>query len=165
MVVEEERLEVTGPAVLRIWLSADAEDADVYVRLRQQRPDGSEVFGVDPSGHPVQALAQGWLRASHRELDVDRSTPWRPFHSHARADMLARDVPVQLDVEIWPTSIVLRRGDRLILEVSSSDQSGAFFAMGRDPRDRPASRFDGHNILHTGGSHVAFLRLPVTSSE
>jgi predicted acyl esterase len=68
-------------------------------------------------------------------------------------------------VEIWPTSIVLERGDRLILEVSSSDESGAFFKMGQDPRDRPATRFDGHNTLHTGGDHVAYLRLPVISNK
>jgi predicted acyl esterase len=164
-VVEEERLELTGPAALRIWLSSDAADADVYVRLRQQRPDGTEVFGIDPSGKQVQALAQGWLRASHRGLDTQRSTEWRPWHRHTDELALVRDVPVPLDVEIWPTSIVLERGDRLILEVSSSDESGAFFKMGQDPRDRPATRFDGHNTLHTGGDHVAYLRLPVISNK
>jgi predicted acyl esterase len=160
-VISQDRLELTGPAALRVWFSADVADADLYVRLRQLRPDGDEVFGLDPSGNPVQTLAQGWLRASHRELDTERSTPWRPFHPHTSATALTPGEAVELDVEIWPTSMVLRRGDRLILEISSTDQTGAFFKMGQDPADRPADVFDGRNTIHTGPDFPGYLRLPV----
>jgi predicted acyl esterase len=159
--IEQDRLELTGPAVLHLWVSSTTADADLYVRLRQFRPDGAEVLGIDPSGDPVQSLAQGWLRASMRELDPRRSTPWRPFHSHTAAAPLAPGEPVELDVEIWPTSMVLERGDRLVLEVSSSDQTGAFFKMGQDTADRPEALFDGSNTVHTGPVHPGYLRLPV----
>lgn len=164
-VVEAERMELTGPAAVYVWLSATSTDADIYVRMRHLRADGSEVFGLDPSGNPVQALAQGWLRASHRQLDQDRSTRWRPYHIHTHEEPLTPDVPVELAVEIWPTSMVLARGDRLVLELSSSDQSGAFFAMGKDVADRPQDRFDGINTIHTGPQHSSRLLLPVISNQ
>jgi predicted acyl esterase len=159
------RTEILGPVALRLWLSSETADADIYVRVRQLLASGEEFLGIDPSGKPVQTLAQGWLRASHRELDVDKSEPYRPYHPHTRRDLLTPGVPVPLDIEIWPTSIVLSEGDTLILEVASSDNPAVYFKMGLDPADRDPREFDGTYTVHTGPSHQGYLRLPVISGE
>ena len=31
-------------------------------------------------------LTKGWLKVSHRKLDTERSTGFRPKHTHRRAD-------------------------------------------------------------------------------
>lgn len=157
-------VEILGPVALRVWLSSDSRDADVYVRIRQILASGEEFLGLDPSGNQVQTLAQGWLRASHRELDETRSEPYRPYHTHRQRDFLTEGIPVPLDIEVWPTSIVLAEGDRLVLEVASSDNPAVFFKMGVDPADRDPLDFDGTYTLHTGPSHPGYLRLPIISA-
>ena len=34
---------------------------------------------------PERELTRGWLKASNRALDEDRSTPWKPWHKLTRA--------------------------------------------------------------------------------
>ncbi|MGW5519964.1 CocE/NonD family hydrolase [Nocardia africana] len=169
-------LEITGPAAARIRLASTAFDADVFVTLRVQDPAGREVTlvsAIDPHG----LLGIGWLRASHRELDPERSLPYQPYHPHTRALPLTPGEAVDLDVEIWPTSIVVPAGYRLGVTVSGRDfelpgegpwpvaygveQRGNGVFVHDDADDRPAGRFAGTTTLHTGPSSRTSLLLPV----
>jgi predicted acyl esterase len=126
--------------------------------LRNVAPDGSEVTypGPLPEGSRI-AAAYGWLRASHRALDPARSTPYRPFHTHDEIRKVTPGEPVALDIEIWPTSVVLPRGHRLVLEVGSHDDPRSTFQHS-DPRDRVQA---GRVTIHTGGGFDSHLLLPV----
>lgn len=155
--------EITGPVALRLWVSSTTSDMDVYVTLRQQAAAGGERFSIGPGGQPGP-LAQGWLRVSHRALDTARSLPYRPFHSHDREEPLGLGDVLPIDIEVWPTSIVLAAGDTLLLDLSSSDQDVPF-RMDTDPDGRPAERFDGVNTTHTGPDHPSFLRLPTIAGD
>jgi predicted acyl esterase len=169
------RTQICGPAALRVWLSSTTVDADVYVRIRHILASGEEFFGIDPSQQPVQIPALGWLRVSHRELDEARSEPYRPYHPHTKRDLLTPGTPVPLDIEIWPTSIVLSEGDTLVLEIASSDEPGVYFGfgdgpatylkMGVDPADRNPDEFDGTYTVHTGPSYPGYLRLPILPND
>ena len=63
----------------------DGDDLDVFVALFKLDADGRQV------GFPYYAqfedgpVAVGWLRASHRELDPERSTDYLPVLAHRRA--------------------------------------------------------------------------------
>ncbi len=113
----EAETEVTGAGSLRLWLSSTTTDADVFVRLGRINADGEDVMAVGPENNAV-AFTQGWLRASHRKLDAERSPPYRPYHTHDELQPLRPDEAVALDVEIWSTSIVFPEGTRLILEIA-----------------------------------------------
>lgn len=152
-------VEVTGPLTLRVWASSSTTDMDVFVRLGRVEPDGSEVWAFGPQENQV-ALTQGWLRASHRKLDQERSTPYRPYHTHDEVQPLQPDGAVPLDIEIWPTSMVYPAGTRLVLEVGGKELTHSHFVHD-DPRDRPADVFGGKNTLHTGPQTPSFLLLPV----
>jgi len=54
----------------------------------------------------------GWLRASHRKLDLEHSLPYRPWHTHDESSAQPGE-PVELDIEIWPTCIVVPAGYRI----------------------------------------------------
>ena len=104
----------------------------------------------------------GWLRASHRKLDPDRSLPYRPWHTHDEEWPLKPGEPVELDIEIWPTSIVVPPGYQLALNIRGSDYEvdgtdialpnapypmkgvGPFLHIDSD--DRPAAVFATRNI-------------------
>ena len=173
----ERETEITGPLAARLFLSSSTPDADVFAILRAFAPDGEEVVfqgAIDPH----TPLAQGWLRASHRALDPALTTEYRPYHTHTDPEPLVPGEPVQLDVELWPTSIVLPAGYRLALSVRGSDYAYPGASGGRlsnfkneltgcgpflhdDPRDRPPAVFGGTAALHAGAERAAFVLLPV----
>ncbi|SEG97476.1 X-Pro dipeptidyl-peptidase C-terminal non-catalytic domain-containing protein [Saccharopolyspora kobensis] len=99
----------------------------------------------------------GWLRASHRKLDPERSLPHRPWHSHDEIQPLEPGVPTLLEVEIWPTSITLEAGQRLQLRVQADDDNMGLLAHD-DPDDRKSGR---GATIHLGGDHASHLYVPV----
>ncbi len=151
--------EVTGPVALRLWVSSSTTDTDVFVRLGRLDADGEEVWAAGPVGNQV-SLTQGWLRASHRQLDPARTLPYRPFHTHIAPEALQPGVPVALDIEIWPTSMVFAAGTRLLLEVGGHELTHSHFVHD-DPQDRPAAVFAGKNTVHTGPDQSSYLVLPI----
>ena len=104
-----EDTEITGPLAANLRISSSTEDADIFVVFRVFSSDLREVTfagAIDPH----TPVAQGWLRASHRKLDETLSRPYRPYHSHDEVQRLQPGKPVDLAVEIWPTSIVVPKG-------------------------------------------------------
>jgi predicted acyl esterase len=160
-------------------VSSTTTDVDIFAIVQVFDREGNE---VDFQGalDPHTPIAQGWLRGSQRRLDETLSTPWRPYHAHDRAEPLTPGDIYQMDVEIWPTSIVVPAGYRLALTVQGKDLerpgsgtqiktfvnemrgSGPF--LHNDPDDRPAALFGGRTTIHTGGDQASFLLLPVIPS-
>lgn len=168
-----EEIEITGPVVLRLWVASSTADADLFATLRAFGADGREVTFAG-ANEPAVPITQGWLRASHRALDSQRSTKYRPWHAHRKADPLVPGQPVALDIELWPTSIVLPVGYRLELQIAGIDfqrasgqgplrGSGPF--LHTDPADRPPALFAGRTTLLTGGDYDAQLTLPVIPAK
>src|SRR5216117_2895741 len=103
--------EITGPLAARLTVSSSTTDADLFLVFRVFTPDLREITfmgAIDPH----TPVAQGWLRASHRKLDARLSTDYRPYHTHDEVQRLTPDEAVQLDIELWPTSIVAPAGHR-----------------------------------------------------
>jgi hypothetical protein len=169
--------EITGPSALKLFVSSSTRDADLFAVLRVFKPDMAEIVfqgAIDPH----TPIAQGWLRASHRKLDPKLSTPYRPYHMHDKVQPLIPGRPVELDIEIWPTSIVVPAGCRIGLTIRGKDYEYAGASGGRlsnfknelkgcgpflhnDPTDRPADVFGGTTSLHFGRGRQPFLLLPI----
>ena len=114
--------EITGPLAAKLFVSSSTADADLFLVFRVYTPDLKEVVfmgAIDPH----TPVAQGWLRASHRKLDPKLSTEYRPYHTHDEKQPLKPGEIVALDIEIWPTSIVVPAGYRLALTVRGSPTS------------------------------------------
>ncbi len=172
--VFDEETEITGPSALTLYVSSSTRDADVFVILRLFDRDGKEVT-FQGSHDPQTSLAHGWLRASHRELDAELTTPYRPYHTHDRRQPLVPGEIYELAIEIWPTCIVVPEGYRLALTIQGKDyqvtdephEVGWFTMTGvgpfkhDDPEDRPAAVFDNEVTLHTGDARDAHLLLPI----
>ncbi|MBB3009932.1 CocE/NonD family hydrolase [Cupriavidus alkaliphilus] len=176
----QEELEITGPVAARLVVSSETTDADVFLALRLFSPDGEEVLFVG-SNDPQVPIGLGWLRASHRKLDPARSLPYRPFHTHDELQPLTPNEKVVLDIEIWPTCIVVPPGYTLALNVRGCDYdhgrgdirlANAMYKMTgvgpflhANPTDRPAAVFGGKNRLHFDAGIEPFLLLPVIPPE
>jgi putative CocE/NonD family hydrolase len=115
-----ESLEITGPVATKLWVSSETADADVFLALRVFDPAGKEVTFIG-SNDPRTPVGLGWLRASQRKLDPERTLPYRPWHTHDEEWLLVLGEPTELDIEIWPTSIVVPPGYRIALTVRGKD--------------------------------------------
>jgi len=167
-------LEITGPVAAKLWLSSDTRDADVFVALRVFDPAGKEVVFIG-SNDPRTPVGLGWLRASQRKLDARESKPYRPWHTHDEVQPLTPGVAVELDVEIWPTSIVVPVGYRLGFTVRGKDYEydGTDAGVAHAPYpmkgvgpfthtlDRPKEIFGGSNTLHFASGKMPYVLLPV----
>jgi len=169
-------LEITGPVAAKLWVSSETTDADLFLVLRVLDPEGKEAVFIG-SNDPRVPVGLGWLRASHRKLDLQRSLPYRPWHTHDEEWPLPPGEPVEVDIEIWPTSIVVPCGYRIALAVRGKDYeydgsdaglANAPYPMKgvgpfthADPDDRPAAIFDCRNTLHFRPGMMPYLLLPV----
>jgi predicted acyl esterase len=171
-----EDMEITGPVAAKLFVSSATTDADLFLVLRVFDPQGKEVVFIG-SNDPRVPVGLGWLRASHRKLDPKESKPYRPYHTHDEAQPLKPGVPVECDVEIWPTSIVVPKGYRLALSVRGKDYEydGTDAALPHapyqmkgvgpfthtHPQDRPPEIFGGKNTLHFGADSAPYVLLPI----
>jgi putative CocE/NonD family hydrolase len=151
----ERDTEITGPLAAVLWVSSETEDMDLFLTLRNIDPDGKDVLETGQQGTPVP-VAKGWLRASHRELDPELSLPYRPYHKHTRRLFLQPGEIVRVEVEIWPTSMVFRKGHRIRLDVQPRDGIGSQGYM-----HYHADYNTGANAIYAGGRHESYLLLPV----
>jgi predicted acyl esterase len=173
----EQEIEITGPIATKLWVSSATEDADLFVVVRAFTPDLKEVTfqGALDAHTPI---AQGWLRVSHRKLDEKLTLPYRPYHTHDEEQKLTPGEVYEVDVEVWPTCVVLPKGYRLAFSVRGRDyvypgEPGAGLeTLGKvwtgvgpfrhdDPRDRPAKVFAGDVTLHAGPDRQAYVLLPI----
>ena len=176
----DDEVEITGPMSAKLFVSSETEDADLFLVVRLFTPDLKEVVFAGTLD-PHTPIAQGWLRASHRKLDPKRSTEMRPYHTHDEVRPLTPGNIYELEIEIWPTCIVVPPGYRIALTVRGKDyvypgdatlklsnMKNAFNGCGPflhdNPEDRPENRFGGAVTLHAGPDHPSSMLLPVIPS-
>ena len=170
--------EFTGPLASKLWVSSSSVDADLFLVFRVFDSEGAEVTfqgAIDPH----TPIAQGWLRASHRKLHPELTRPFRPYHTHDELQPLTPGDVYEVDVEIWPTSIVVPAGYTVAFSVLGrdyeweGDTSGLRLSnfknelrgcgpfLHDDPRDRPPDIFDGTTTVHLGPDRPAHVLTPV----
>ena len=159
-----EATDLVGHMKLAVTLTAgDAEDMDVFVAVQKLDADGNVVPFAYYAQFEDGPVALGWLRASHRELDPERSTAHQPVLLHRRAMPMPKGEPVALEIEIWPSGTRFEKGEGLRLVI-----------QGRDIYDYPKpsvyARHEklvnaGRHTIHTGPARSGFLLAPVVPAN
>ena len=173
----EREMEITGPMAATLFVESSTVDADLFLIVRVFDPDDGEVTfmgALDPN----TPIAQGWLRVSHRKVDAERSLPYRPYYTHDEVQPLKPGTTYEVDVEIWPSCIVVPAGYRIALTIRGKDYEyegelstfaksfhyahrGVGPFQHNDPDDRPADVFGATITLHCGPERSSHLLLPV----
>ena len=176
----KEGIEITGPLAAKVFLSSSTTDADLFAVFRVFAPDGKELV-YQGALDPHTPIGQGWLRASHRKLDPCLSTEYRPYHPHDEVEPVTPGKVYGLNVEIWPTCVVVPAGYRIGLTLRGKDYEypgegiriqsfvnelkGCGPFLHNDPEDRPEALFGGKNTLHAGGKNSSFVLVPIIPSK
>ena len=152
-----------GYSKARLWVSSTSEDMDIYVTIRilDERDREVDYTGPGTMGFSTEhyPLAKGWLKASHRKIDPTRSTEYTVKHTHLAADYapLRSGEVVQVEIEIIPTTALVRRGHRIRVDIQPFDGYGHGARHAYDP-----SYHDGAtNAIYTGPDHESWIQLPI----
>lgn len=154
------KTELTGYMKLKLWVQADgSSDMDLFVAIEKIDRTGDIVPFQFFGNHEDGPVALGWLRVSHRELDDKQSTPFQPVHKHQREIKLKADEIVPVDIEIWPSSTLFERGEKLRIIVQGSDIY--WYPEDSHTNGHEATVNKGEHIIHTGGRYDSHLLVPV----
>lgn len=130
-----EPLRLAGPIELNFWGSTSASDADWVVKVTDVAPDGSSTL-----------LTTGYVRASHRQWDADRSRPAAPWLPNTDQAHVTSGKALEYRVDIWDIAHTLAEGHRLRINISGSDTPN------HEPLAKPAV-----NMLMHGPDHPSQL--------
>lgn len=167
----EAETEITGHVVAHLNVSVSPDpsgptpsDIDLFVTLRHFDPSGEEVFYTGTAGDPVP-LTKGWLRVSLRKVDSEhpKHREWLPHRNYTSKDVqpVIQGEVYGVDIEVWPTNVIVDKGGKLVFEVSSGDTQGSGIFLHNDPVDRSPEVFQGSNHIHFGPRQQNYITLPV----
>ena len=105
-----ETVTMAGSGSADLWVQSSVGDTDLEVTISEVRPDGQEMY-----------VQSGWLRASHRALDVAESSALQPAHTHRSGDVeqLPDGEFAPVRVEIFPFAHVFRAGSQIRISVDA----------------------------------------------
>jgi predicted acyl esterase len=105
-----ENTEIAGPILLNLYMSCRNTDANFVISLWDAAPDGNET-----------RLTDGYLKASHRELNKEKSKPWLAVYTHTNPEPLVPGQVYPLSINLNPTASLFQAGHRIVLKISSAD--------------------------------------------
>jgi uncharacterized protein len=113
-------MEICGPLKLVLYASSSARDTDFFIKLSDQFPQSTEdrAKGLNPF---ADLITRGWLRASHRALDPERSTEMVPYHTHSDPQPLIPGEIYKFEISLEPMAYLIKAGHRLRLEIANGD--------------------------------------------
>jgi putative CocE/NonD family hydrolase len=136
--VLRQNVEITGPVALywhasimsrgvkaRTWKASEFEvlepltnDTDWYLKIKDVDVDGGELV-----------VAEGWLKASHYELDESKSKPYSPFHPHTRSLPIEPGQVILYACDLKHMCNTFLIGHKIRLEISAQDQEQALWYL------------------------------------
>ena len=166
----EHEVEITGHPTARVSVALNSRDGsspaeiDLFLTLRHYDTSKQEIFYTGAAGDAVPVV-RGWQRVSIRKTvskpsPLGQIMPERDYYSTDVQRVVPGEV-YSVDVEVWPTSVVLLPGETLELQISSSDSENVGIFGHDHPQDRPLEKLLGENVVHIGPQYENFLRLPI----
>jgi predicted acyl esterase len=147
-----EDTEITGPIALNLFASIDTDDTNWFADLVDVDPDGNR-----------QLISSGGLKAAHRAVDEQRSTPYYPIHPWAEPVPVPQGEIIEYNVAMMPASCVFQKGHSIELIVRNQEDLLSRLALW-GVHHMPLMRTVTHNI-HFGKSHLLLPVIPGTGSD
>lgn len=159
-----EDTDLVGHMALKLYVEGvDTDDLDTFVGVEKLDRDGNEVYFFSASGGNANGpVTRGWLRASKRALNTERSTEYRPVRDYSVDQPLQPQEVADVDIPLMPSGTTFRAGETLRLIVQSWSTPGQW--EGGETRQWGTIQ-TGYTRLHTGPKHPARLLLPVLPSN
>ena len=118
----QQDLEIAGPIKLTLYASSTRNDMDFFVKLSEQMPQAAPDRGkaLNPASYWI---TKGWLRASHRALDPNKSTEMEPYHTHTDPQPIEPLKIYRFDISVEPMAHRFKKGNCIRLEIVNGDSA------------------------------------------
>ncbi|MGB2821787.1 MAG: CocE/NonD family hydrolase, partial [Phycisphaerae bacterium] len=137
-----EPVEVTGHPRAKVCIASSAVDTDLSVRFCDVYPSGKSYL-----------MAEGMLRLRYRD-GFEKPKP------------LPRGKVVEVEVELWPTSVVVNKGHRIRITITSSNYPRFDVNPGTGrPYAEGGTTVRQTNTVHCGGPQESRIILPVVARK
>jgi hypothetical protein len=146
-----ENTEVVGPIALNLYASSRGTDINFFVSLWDVSPNGDTNF-----------LTRGWLKGSYREIDIELSKPWQPFHPYINPKPLIPGQIYEFSIEVMPTGNLFRAGHRIGLKISCADMEEHKTTMDTLHVGHVVSQTQNKITIYHDADHPSHLLLPIT---
>jgi hypothetical protein len=136
--------EVTGDAIVNLWISSSASEGNIFVYLEDVAPDGN-----------VTQVTDARLKASLRGMSKPKYENYGlPYHRSHREDAqpLKPGEPVQIVFAFLPQSYIFKAGHRIRISVAGSDYR---------ERDRAPVSPAPVVTIYTTASSPSYISLPI----
>jgi putative CocE/NonD family hydrolase len=144
----EEEMELTGPAALSLSFSSNEIDSHVVART-----------GLISAGGAYRILSMGAIRPACRRIDEARATATEIAIDIDAPEPLTPGSPVTLRFSLTPQPVLLKPGERLILDVASrTDLLRSDVSHGHAQFDMQVPPYFSRNSLHYGPDTYIELR-------
>lgn len=133
-----------------------------FVGVKKLSRQGEEINFPDFNHIENGQVATGWLRVSHRELDMTKSTQAQPWLKHERELKLKDNEIVPVEIEILPSGTLFKAGESIQVIIKASEIVKGNSTPGMKTRyehDETVSK--GTHNIHTGGKYNSHLLVPV----
>lgn len=141
--------EMTGHPVVSLWIKSSARESCFFVYLE----------AIDERGY-VRLLTEGQLNGIHRHIsDCDSPFPiFGPFHSFKKADArpLQAHETINITFDLFPISVLLRKGWRVRVAIAGSDKD----TFGTKSKDKDISWRVFRDKFHT-----SYIDLPIIENN
>ena len=144
---------IEGLLKTNLWATLSASDATLVAVLSEVEPDGKS-----------EQITAGFLQASLRATDPSLATygprhivtrPWHPFTKESQ-QAVTPGQPTQYEVEIYPTGVIVPKGDRLRLTIGTANTF-----TGTPTVPTLGQELGGTITLLHGGGHNSYVQLPI----
>lgn len=135
---------ITGHPAVRLWVSSDLADFDIYATLEEVEKDGTS-----------RLVSDNAIRASHRRQgDAPFDNLGLPWQSNLADDALPvpENEPVEIALELAPVANRFDSGNRIRLTIAAADA---------DANPPPELKLPGSISIHRGPRYPSLLELPV----
>lgn len=151
----EEDYYINGPIQADIWIDSTVTEAVVSVQVEELSEKQS------------LPITNGQLLASGREVDLEHARflngemiqPYHYFTEETSQPLVPGEI-VKMQIEIFPTSAIIRKGNKLRIAISPSNQAQAMLNY---PRQAEAE--GGTTTLHISPQHPSSVVLPIVPTS
>jgi hypothetical protein len=165
---------VAGPISLTLFAEIDQDDTNWIIVLKDVGPDVSvrtqrEGERFVPDDLPTREITRGWLKASHRAIDLERSDPGRPWHKltrEAQEPVVPGEI-VEYQIEVMAAANLFKTGHRICLEITSMDVATGTGGLSNIEFAAPhvcSAKTVLHHVYHNG-EYPSHLLLPVVALD
>lgn len=145
-----EAVEYTGTGAFYLFAEIDTDDTNFIAKLYDVAPNGQRTL-----------MTSGYLKASHNELNEEKSVYGEPWHPHTRSVPVTPGEIVEYAIRLYPFSFLIKPGHRIQLELMCNEPLDGEDAklLPPDSYHLPSGRATMHKI-YRDADHPSRLVLP-----